>query len=654
MKKDDYIKLFNLVDEKYIAEADPDAEIKAEEASDGVKTEVKTVKRRRIFKYSAIAASIAICITAGGLGLFLPTGGSLPDVSMYADSEYYSLIQKLNVYNYKEPEYKNNFEKLVAGISGLFGGGEDYGAAPDGGSAGGGNDQSTAEPDGSGSSGGGQGESYEEVTDNQTEGVIEADLIKRSDEYIYYMDGAELKVFSIDGENSTMVGKYDFPASITEVGYSQLNVEEFYLSEDCTTVTAITTYYNKEYGQCTSLIALDVTDPENIEEKSAVSVTGDYSSSRVKDGKILLATNFNIYADGIDYSDPSTFVPQIDKGDGMRLLPSAEIISPDKLTSSRFTVVTQYDAATLEAKGASAYVSYSSDFYASVERLYFTRSFTQSTEEDGYVVNTAMTEISCLDYSGDELVNVGSVTVKGSVLNRYSMDEQDGILRVFTTTSWSKHEKNKIYYSLDSIPNANVSLYCIDISDWSTVASVENFAPEGESVRSARFDGDTAYVCTAIQLSDPVFFFDLSDLENITYKHTGTIEGFSTSLIDFGEGYSVGIGVGGNSMLKIEAYVEDGDKVTPLCAYEAEAFYSDDYKAYYIDRENGFIGLGITDYDYEKGERNRYVLLHFNGYEFTEVVNTVLSGDYDEQRGVYVDGYFYMFGKNDFKVEKIG
>ena len=227
---------------------------------------------------------------------------------------------------------------------------------------------------------------------------------------------------------------------------------------------------------------------------------------------------------------------------------------------------------------------------------------------------------------GDELVGEGSVIIEGSVHDRYSMDEYEGILRVFATTSWSEYKNNETYYSF-GISNANVSLYCIDISDFSVVASVENFAPYGESVQSARFDGDTAYVCTAIELSDPVFFFDLSDLDNITYKHTGTIEGFSTSLIDFGEGFSVGIGVGSYGYLKIEAYVEDGDNVTPLCSYEADAYYSENYKSYYIDRENGLIGLGITDYSYEGNERGRYILLHFDGYKFTELVNVPLVGE---------------------------
>ena len=672
MKKD-YIKLLNLADEKYIEEADPGL---SEDIVGRERAEVKKPRKRsNIIKYSAIAAAVALCVTAGGLGLFLPIGGSLPDVSMYSDSEYYSLIEKLNEYNYKPPKYKNNFEKILAAISGLGRGGsvdKDDAQGPASGGSGSADDEGVASPDGSGGSGGGQGESYEEVTDNQTEGVIEGDLIKRSDEYIYYLDGFVLKAFEIGGENSLIAGSYNvlddwydyMPYDTAEGDYSpggvvndgkyiySLYAEELFLSEDCSTVTVILSGYNSTYNCYTGIVSLDVTDPEHITEKNRMAVTGRYSSSRSKDGELLLAVNYSMYAGGVDYSEPQSFVPMIDTGDGMKVLPADALQSPEKLSSFSYTVVMLCEENSLSLRGSAAYVSYSADFYASSERLYFVRGFDRETESGDMVRSTSMTEISCLNYGGGELVSEGSVIIEGTVDDRYSMDEYDGILRVFTTTSWAEYKKNEIYYSF-GIPNANVSLYCIDISDWSIVASVENFAPYGESVQSARFDGDTAYVCTAIELSDPVFFFDLSDIENITYKHTGTIEGFSTSLIDFGEGFSVGIGVGSYGYLKIEAYVEDGDKVTPLCSYDAEAYYSEKYKSYYIDRENGLIGLGITDYSYEWGDEDRYVLLHFDGYEFTELVDVPLDGDNAVKRGVYIDGYFYMFGSGDFKVVKI-
>ncbi|NCA92610.1 hypothetical protein EOM82_05085 [bacterium] len=177
-----------------------------------------------------------------------------------------------------------------------------------------------------------------------------------------------------------------------------------------------------------------------------------------------------------------------------------------------------------------------------------------------------------------------------------------------------------------------------------------DFAPPGEEIRSVRFDKDVAYVCTstdisAFQITDPVFFFDLSDLNNITYKDTGTIEGFSSSLINLGNGYLLGIGRGDQWTLKIEVYEETEDGVRSVCSYDIYAAeYSTEYKSYYVDRTNQLIGLGVS---------NRYILLLFDGYELVELVNVSLAGDNSIKRGVYIDGYMYMFGSYEYKVEKV-
>ena len=152
-------------------------------------------------------------------------------------------------------------------------------------------------------------------------------------------------------------------------------------------------------------------------------------------------------------------------------------------------------------------------------------------------------------------------------------------------------------------------------------------------------------------MSDPVFFFDLSDISNITYKDTGTIEGFSTSLIQFGDGYLLGIGREDWSTFKAEIYTETDDGVEGFCAYTLSgATYSPVYKSYYVDRENRLIGLGITDQSGKNYEESRYILLRFDGYNLIELLNVPLEGENECKRGVCIDDYVYLFGKNDFKV----
>ena len=592
--------------------------------------------KRAILRITALAACFTLLVTGLNLWLFLPLQTKLPDVSQYADSAYYDIIQKLNVLSYRKPSYKNNFQRLARGLYDLA-----PGATKE--------DAGDMLLTGTGANG-----TYKETTDNQVEGVIEADLIKRSDRHIYYMDGSVLRVLEIKGEESTEVGRYEITQP-ENTFYASTYPIEFYLSADCRTVTYLYAYTCKEGGASVRVATLDVSDPTAISEKASVCVTGNYLSSRLVDGKLLLVCNFYVGYNP-DFSDERTFIPQIDSGNGAASIPFDCIISPDVLTSPRYTVVCKLDAETLAAEGANAFLSYASELYVSRDNVYATRTYqAESEKKNGVFTNRAMTEIACLSYAEGNLAYKGSVTVAGEVKDQYSLDEHNGVLRVAVTTRSSQYKENKTSDTVSFIGNGttNASLYCVRLSDFAVIAAVEHFAPEGESVQSARFDGDNAYVCTSLVLSDPVFFFDLSDLSHITYKDTGTIEGYSSSLVNFGNGFLLGIGVGSSfDTVKIEVYEETETGVASVCQYEVErASYSATYKSYLIDRENSMVGLGITLRDGE--ERSRYVLLHFNGYDLNILADIPLAGDNYAKRATVIDGYLYAFGENDFSVTRV-
>ena len=646
MKKKNWYRGLSLADDKYITEAHPDNVIKSK-------------NHRALISFVAACACLALII--GNLWLFVPFNNTPPDVSQYSNSEYYGLIQKLNALTFEQPKYKNNAEKLWAGLKNIslnLGGwvkDEAAGEAP------------IPESDPNEGFLGGQ-DSYQEITDNQVKGIIEADRIKRSNTHIYYLDEDVLRIYSIDKENTAEIGNY----TIYEEGKGPyMDQWEFYLSSDCKTVTVVTQYYSKGEDisrRYVNLISLDVSDPTNIVKKDEFNITGEYMSSRMVDGSILLLTEFVINKRELDFNDETTFLPQIDEGNGPYSIPAGGIVSPDNLSNTRYTVVMKLDENTLDLKGTAAYLSYSEDVYVSEDHVFLTHVFAEKKEnENGTITRNSMTEISCLTYGGDTFERKGNVTVRGYVKDQWSLDEYQGILRVFTTTNATTIQEQ--YYDNGIVSSnilqtatgqSNASLYCVDLSTFEIVASVIDFAPPREEIQSVRFDKETAYVCTSIELSDPVFFFDLSDLNNITYKDTGTIEGFSTSLINIGNGYLLGIGRGDTWRgFKVEIYEETEDGVRSVCAYELEnAEYSTEYKSYYVDRKNQFVGVGVIDNSYYNTDKHcdearRYILLHFDGYELVELVNVPLFGDPANMRGVYIDGYMYMFGFNNFKVEKI-
>ena len=618
---------------------------------------------------------IAVClcvVVAMGLYLFLPFAPVTSDLTAYSGSDYFPLIESIEDYRLTlmQPKYKNNFESLMATIENL-----DFNVNLGGGSS----------PDMNGSPEspemGGNG-SYVESTDNQVEGVIESDLMKMTDKYIFrlgigytvteYEKGNEtyketvettvLNVYSIDKENSTLVAKYEIPHFENEF-FKSYYEGEMYLSLDGNTVTLLKYYSDKTTNKGKiGIISIDVSDINNINTKAMVSIDGQLNTSRMVDGRLLLISEYFFNRNKVDYNDPATFVPSIDSGNGPTPIEFEDIIFPDTVGNTRYSVVALFDAESLELLGANALLNFTNQVYVSENNVYITRQYNEKFDQhDNYNYTTKdMTDIAVFNYSGERLENKGVITVEGHAEDQYSFDEKDGYLRLVTTTTENIATSDGYISSTRILRNA--SLWIFDLENNSLAYSLEDFAIEGEEATAVRFDGDMVYVCTAVKISftDPVYFIDLSDYENISSADTGIIEGFSDHLINLGEGFLLGIGRENWSNSKVEIYEQQGDAVVSVDKFEFEGNYSDDYKAYLVNREQDIFGFGadwmyIYDEQTGRGESlyNCYILLQFNGYELTAQIFKVNSLRSASVRAAYIDGYLYITTEYNLTVEKI-
>ncbi len=575
------------------------------------KMEVRKMERKR--RRAWIAGISSCCLVAVLLAvLFVPFSTQPPDVSAYRNSPYYQVIQKLNKATYETPEFKNNYELLKHNLGELL----SVGAAKVA-------DMAVSDaPNGSASQEEYLGTGYQEVTDNQVAGVIEADLFKRTDTHIFYLQELTLEAYTIAQADSAKVGSHTLQPGEQTSGW--LNSCEMYLSQDGKTMTVLMSGYGdlgSKKSSFTCVVSLDVSDPTDIKESGRIYITGSYLSSRLVDGKLLVMNEMYVW--NPDFDKEESFLPQIGTPGNMQSIPADNIICPEVVNNLRYTVVTALDEKDLSKAEHAAFLSYTDQIYVSQDNIYTTRE---------YINDCTMTEISWVSY-GEALEYRGSVSIAGWVKDQYSMDEYEGILRVVTST--------------DDGAKTNASLYCIDIENKKVVASVEKFAPEGERAESVRFDGTMAYVCTAevITLTDPVYFFDLSDLEHITVKDTGTIDGYSSSLVNFGDGFLLGIGFGDMRKLKIEIYAENDTGVVSVSSLELEAEFSSDYKSYLIDRENRLIGLGIWSWD--SGD-TQYILVGFDGVQLKTLMIESLGGNLANMRATVIDGWLYMLAE-EFK-----
>lgn len=645
MKDERLLRSIGFIDEKYIKEA-----------------ESKMKKSSVMKRIAAFAACFGIII-ALGLYLFLPFKQE-SRISNYEGTEYYPLIEKLDGYLYKpEKQYKNNFEYLLAKLDNTTKRDDIVAETPNSSARPAPGDDMkfedatppTSNAPGSAPEGNG---SYSEVTDNQVEGVIEADIFKRTDKYIFRLQGSKLSIFSIDGENSEMVSSTQIPFMNDEFSYEESKLE-MYLSEDGNTVTLIKQYTNTDKKSAVGIISLDVSDVTNVKERAKVSIDGSYKSSRMAGGKLLLISEFYFNVKNVDYSKPETYVPSIDRGDGKECIRFEDIIMPENIGHTRYSVVALLGENDLELLGASALLNFTDDIYVSENNVYVTREYTKSAQISDKLFRDADTvDISILGYGEGSLIKKGIITLEGKIKDQYSLDEYEGHLRIVTSTS------ERIYKDDGgSAPNVSESanLYVYELIGNTKIAEVKGFAPEGECAESVRFDGDSAYVCTAevIKFTDPVFFFDLSDYSNITYTDTGVISGYSTSLINLNDGFLLGIGPQNFMYNKVSVYEEINGEVETVSEYLFMGTYSTEYKSYLVNRDENMFGFAVNYYystETAESYECAYILLVFNGYELQEILLTEFGTNRDHVsrvRAVYIDGYLYLTNDSLFKVVNI-
>jgi len=135
-----------------------------------------------------------------------------------------------------------------------------------------------------------------------------------------------------------------------------------------------------------------------------------------------------------------------------------------------------------------------------------------------------------------------SGTVPGTVVDQFSIDERDGIVRIATTettwqTWWSRDPEREWVP-----PETTNQVLTLDSNgrDLVVVGSTPPLA-EGERIFSTRFMGDKAYVVTFRQV-DPLFAIDLSDPRDPEVLGELKIPGFSNYMHPLDDGHLLTIG----------------------------------------------------------------------------------------------------------------
>ncbi len=516
------------------------------------------------------------------------------------------------------------------------------------------------------------GEDSYSATNTQKQNVDEADIIKTDGQYIYRLTGKNIVI--IDPFDMTVVSTLSpLPEDTTAeqtvtavtgaegsriepafISFTSSYIRDFYVSGDRLAVmySRSESDYAKGHSEFCGVMVYDITDPSAPVLLGDCAQSGGLLESRLIGDYVYIISNYYVYSVGTQ-EQTETYVPSLEAG-GVKCTVSPEDISilPEASTPS-YSLITSVDL-----RSGSSHADSKASFgcggtvYADTERfvLCFPRHETSEEETviDGKNVTLSKGGDSTLlvSYSINEgsVAQLASCTLPGHLLNQFSLDRHNGVLRVVTTLStweqriWTDGIDRHEYE--DSTSNA---LYTLD-DGMNIIGRLEGLA-EDERVYSVRFQGDMGYFVTFRQV-DPLYAVDLSDPAAPEILSALKIPGFSQYMHPFAPGLMLGLGMdadedtGATKGLKLSMFdisdpadVTESHKLIFSDIWWSEALSN--HKAVVVSAQRDIIafpldrgGYIICGYSEEKGFYERYRL--------------ELDGWSPATRGLYIDDYFYI------------
>jgi uncharacterized secreted protein with C-terminal beta-propeller domain len=434
-------------------------------------------------------------------------------------------------------------------------------------------------------------------TNTQVAGVDEGDIIENDGRHLYILSRDELVIVDVQDASAPMV------ASRTKIDGSPL--AEYLHEDRLTVLSSVWTPANasgnpaimpllgvRHAGQV-QVTVYDVADPAAPRLVSSTRIDGAYVDSRMVNGRLALVVQNDLlagYWDGAPVLMPAVMpegrlafaappvsdaalAKRIRQAPIARMLPTwtttvvqangspttsapqlvsrpQDVLSPAIGDEVNLTSVVLIDvrAATPGITGATSVIGgYASTLHMNAEELYV---FSPRWES----IHGERTDVQRFDITAAAPRFVASGSFDGHLLNQFSADDHGDFLRVAVTQT--THEpaaddaavsvgSSDMVVSLPFMPwttNRSNALYVLATQGdtLAVVGSVENIAP-GESIMSARFVGDTAYMVTFEQV-DPLYVIDLSTPTAPRIAGELKVPGFSRFLQPLDDGFLLGIG----------------------------------------------------------------------------------------------------------------
>lgn len=500
-------------------------------------------------------------------------------------------------------------------------------------------------------------------TNNQVEGVQEADIVKTDGEYIYTVADGNVYLLKENGGQPQVLSKIEkvvIPGE--EEGFYEREeyVSDIYIAGNRLVLMKCTMDYAAYDGAVAEDMApagcymgetkytaavYDISDRSNPVLLNELGQSGSVISSRMVGNILYLVSNYYVPGE-IDEADPATYVPSLYCGDSARKVPAYDIMLLPEPNGTQYLTVSSIDVS--DPSGfldTQSILGCGSQIYCNSENLFVALGTSETVDN----VSKDKTDLYRFSLQDGVITMEDQGSVPGYVLNQFSMDEYNGYFRIVTTETVIHYFNDGETASAEPEKTKN-HLFVLD-GAMNIVGSVEDLA-RGERIYSARFMGDVGYFVTYRQV-DPLFTVDLSVPSDPTILSELKVPGFSNYLHPFGDGLLLGFGQDADE----ESGVTQGLKLSMFDTSDLAAvtekhtvslgekyMWSDacyNHKAILVDTEKNLIGFPAE---------NEYMLYSYSPASgFQKVAQLTLeaggSDDFDyDLRGFYVDDVFYLYG----------
>lgn len=476
-------------------------------------------------------------------------------------------------------------------------------------------------------------------TNTMFEGIDESDFVKNDFDNLFVQDDNKVSIIDISGEKmkliTTIKPELKKTDTIREM-YADTNINRIVLIierriekevEDNSQYTTGDVYEGCQNVQEDATVIMqtyDITDRTNPELVGTINVDGRYKDSRKKDQQIVLFTTR--YLSSMDVKDKDGLIPAVN-GKKMKL---DSIYIGDSIETELTTVSVNLSKPD-EPLDQMTIMSGYPEIYVSDSAIYL--------YEDTYQDGDGYTEITRFHFHTGYLGQGQSVTVRGSITDKFAISEGEEGIRILTTIEDGNESTNELH------------LYNFGLEEEGSVTGIA----KGEEIYAARYIGDIAYFIT-YHNTDPLFAVDISDPRNPKMLGNVKMTGYSDYLHPYGDNLLLGIGYetdpDTSDMIGVKLTMFDISDPVNLKILDSvvidnantQATYN--YKAILADARKNLIGFGVELWDEQsENESSEYLVYRWENGHFQKVLTQKTGADQAENsekvRGVYAGMRFY-------------